>query len=183
MPWPTIIAVFALVIYINFAEAETFLIPSEYRGEFVVFYDEPCGTPAEFSEGRRLYRFSSDGVLITQHSENDGYFNRRFFMTDGEGVLHEIPKFGRQDYETEKKEWGTFTSVAKDDGLTKDTVGVFWAYGAETYHTSKKSISYIVSDYRRFEDTDAKVRFLERKRFTEKAVDFLMSCRNNGGFQ
>jgi hypothetical protein len=177
VPWPIIVGVFVFFIFINAAEAETFLIPGDYRGEIVVFYDEPCGQPPEFRDGRRLYRLSADGVLITQHSKNRGYFNRRFFSADGDIGLREIPQFGRQNFETEKEEWGKYTLRATKEELTKETVGVFWAYGSETYFASKNSITYIVSDYKTFEQNDQKSKRLERMRFTEKAVDLLRNCR------
>jgi hypothetical protein len=178
-PAPMIIAVFAFVIFVNTAEAESFLIPGHYRGEIVVFYNEPCGQPAEYLDGRRVYRLSADGVLITQHSENRGFFNRRFFLVDGDNIQREITHFGRQNFETEKEEWGKYTPRATDEELTKRTVGVFWAYGAETYNASRNSIAYIVSDYHSFDHTHDKERFLERKRFTAKALELLDRCRES----
>ena len=172
-----IVGTFLLFLFINTAEGETFLIPKDYRGEIVVFYAEPCGSPAKFENGRRVYELSPDGVLITQHTENKGYFNRRFYLVD-DGFREEIAQFGRQDFETEKKEWGKYTSHASAGELTKDTVGVFWAYGRETYFASGNSTGYIVSDYQIW-DRDAKSRLQEMKRSTERAVEQLERCRRD----
>jgi len=173
---PLIIGSFFLFLYIRTAEGETFLIPANYHGEIVVFYGEPCGEPSRNEDGRRLYALSAEGVLITQAAENDGYLNRKFYLVKEHGYREEIPEFGRQSFETEKKEWGNYTRATKQE-LTKDTVGVFREYGRETYYTSRNSIGYIVSDYR-WLDRDQRERHLERKSFTKKAAELLEQCRN-----
>lgn len=175
LPIPLIIGSFFLFLFIRTAEGETFVIPAAYRGEIVVFYAEPCGEPPRYEMGRRLYELSRDGVLITQETKNDGYLNRSFFIVAEDGSREEIPQFGRQNFETEKTEWGRYARATEND-LTKDTVGAFRAYGRETYLTSRNSIGYIVSDYRRFE-RDQKEKFLESKRFTAAAAELLERCR------
>ena len=178
LPLPLIVGSFFLFLWIRTAEAEAFIIPATYRGEIVVFYDEPCGNPAKFEQGMRLYEISPEGILVTKAPENDGYLNRRFYFVREDGTHQEIPQFGRQDFETEKAEWSKFTRATKPD-LTLDTVGAFWAYGRETYHISRNSIGYIISDYRLWE-RDAKSRFDERKKFTERAAELLEQCRRSG---
>jgi hypothetical protein len=175
LPLPLIIGSFFLFLYIRTAEGETFLIPADHRGEIVVFYGEPCGEPPRYENGRRLYALSPEGILITQATKNDGYLNRKFYQVPDEGYREEIPQFRRQDFDTEKKEWGTYTWVANKE-LTKENVGVFWAYGTKTYLTSRNSISYIVSDYH-FWERDPKIRSLEGERFAERAEILLKSCR------
>jgi hypothetical protein len=178
LPFALIIVSFFLFLYIRTAEGETFLIPANYRGEIVVFYDEPCGEPPIYEGGRRLYALSPEGVLITQATKNDGYLNRRFYLVREDEHRDAIPQFGWQDFDTEKKEWGTYNRATAEE-LTKETVGVFRTYGRETYYTSRNSIGYIVSDYRWF-DRDQKKTSLESKRFSEKAAEMLEKCRSTG---
>lgn len=177
LPFPLIIGSFLVSLFLRTAEAETFLIPSDYRGEVVVFYAEPCGEPPRYEGANRLYQLSSEGVLITQATKNDGYLNRKFYLLDQNGVRVGMPEFSRQDFETEKKEWGAYTHPARPE-LTKETVGAFWAYGRETYHASKNSIGYIIEDYRWW-DRDQKQRTVENDAFTAKAKDLLQKCRTS----
>lgn len=177
-PFALIIVSFFLFLYIRTAEGEMFLIPANHRGEIEVFYDEPCGEPPRYEGGRRLYALSPEGVLFTQATKNDGFLNRKFYLIGEDGHREAIPQFGRQNFETEKKERGMNTGVDRQE-LTKETVGVFWAYGRETYYTSRNSIGYIVSNYRWF-DRDQKETSLESKRFSEKAAEMLEKCRGTG---
>lgn len=175
VPIPLIIAMFFLSFYLNKAEAETFLIPGRYRGEIVVFYDETCGQDTLIEKGRRIYQLSKDGVLITKFKKNRGYLDQKFYLVDENENRTEIPNFLRQTFETEKKEWADFHSTPVEE-FTKETVGAFHSYGAETYLFSPKSFGFIISDYRYF-DMDSKDISLERKQFTETAVKLLKECR------
>lgn len=161
----------------NKAQPETFLIPNDFRGEIVVFYDENCGQPDVEENGRRIYQISKYGVLITRFTENNGFLDRKFYLVDGDGNKTEIPEFQRQNFETEKKEWRLFQR-SQVEGFTKETVGAFWAYGADTYRLSRNSLGYIVSDYHYFE-RDEKERSFDRKEFTRKADQLLKECRRS----
>ncbi len=175
VPIPLITAIFFLSIYLNKAESETFLIPTDYRGDIVIFYDEGCGQEPLIVKGRRIYQISNDGVLITKFKKNSGYLDQEFYLVDENENRTEIPKFGRQNFHTEKKVWGDFLSTPVEE-FTKETVGAFHSYGAETYFFSPKSFGFIISDYRYF-DRDSKDISLERKQFTETAVKLLKECR------
>jgi energy-coupling factor transporter transmembrane protein EcfT len=175
IPFPIAAFTFFISLFLNYAEAERFIIPADYRGEIVVFYGEPCGEPAIFEDGERIYRISGEGVLITQHEENDGYLNRSFFLVDENGGTRSIPQFQNQNFNAESSERVGLEKYLPTV-LTKETVGAFWAYGRETYHGSRNSIGYIVADYRYF-DRDARVRSLEGKNFPDRAVKLLNDCR------
>ncbi|MDM7922266.1 MAG: hypothetical protein QUS14_08185 [Pyrinomonadaceae bacterium] len=175
LPLPLIISSFFLFLYLRTAEGEDFVVPAAYQGEIVVFYNEPCGTPVHYERGRRIYEIPNEGVLITQGLKNEGYHDRKFYIRQSDGILDEIPIFGRQDFETEKKEWGTYTRATQPE-LTLDTVGAFWSHGRETYFLSRDSIGYTVSTYREF-SRDAKERAFEQKEFTGRAEALLIKCR------
>ena len=173
---PLIFFAFAFSMYINKADPETFLVPENYRGEIVVFYNEPCGQEPEIENGRRVYRLSENGILITKFGENDGFLDRKFYLIDAQGARTQIPLFLWQNFETEKKEMGAGTTSGHE--LTKETVGAFHSYGAETYHVSQNSRAYIISDYRYY-DRDQKERGRERKAFSETAELYLHGCRES----
>lgn len=171
---PIICASFAFWLGINRAEPETFLLPDGFRGEFVIFYDEPCGTDPKYIGGRRIYEIPKSGVLITKFSKDRGLLDRKFFFVSNDGSMREIPEFRRQDYETERKEWNLSHTTPVED-FTKETVGAFPAYGSNLIFVSKNLFGYFVDDYRRFERAE-KDHFQERKTFEQRAEDLLKSC-------
>lgn len=175
LPIPLILLSFFITFQLRKAEPETFLIPKDFRGSFVVFYKEPCGRPPVYRDGRRVYEISQEGVLITQFEENRGGLNQKFYLVDSETNEIEIPFFHRQNFETEKKEWSMFHQSPAED-FTKETVGVFWGYGLETFSISQDSFGFVISNYHYFEKEEKDV-WLERKQFIEKARITLRDCR------
>lgn len=173
---PIFFVSFFLSFYFHSAEAETFLIPRDYRGPMTVFLHEECGSEPEWEGGRRIYRIGVDGVAITQVKMNDGFLNRKFFLVDSEGDREEIPQFSRQNFETEEREWDEM-QAGRFAAVTKETVGIFHRYGATTYYTSEHSINLQVGDYR-YWDTDEKVRWSEIQSWESSAVSALMQCRS-----
>jgi len=175
LPLPLIALTFFLFFEITKADSETFLIPQDFRGEFVIFYNEPCGQQTVFENGRRIYQLPKSGVLITKFKENEGHLERKFYLTGDDQAV--IPEFHWQNFDSETQNRHLFHSTPSTK-LTKDSVGVFRTYGADTYRLSTNSFSYTVSNFRYFEK-DEKERFLERQQFTEKAGELLKECRQN----
>ncbi len=176
LPLLIIPASFFIAYQLSKAEPETFLIPSDLRGEIVVFYDEPCGQETKREAGRRIYEISNEGVLITKFKENRGFLDLKFYLVDESGNRTEIPYFHRQKFETEQREWNISRSSPVSE-FTRESVGVFLAYGTETYSLSRNSLGYIISDYHYFE-RDEKERWLEGKHFAKTAGKLLSDCRD-----
>ena len=171
---------FASSIYLSSAEPETFLIPNNYRGQIVVFHDEPCGSELVYENGRRLYEIGNDeDVLITKFKKNRGYLDRKFFYVNEYRERSQIPEFQKQNFETEKKEWSLYSHPIPVDLFTRDTLGAFWAYGTETYGISRNSIAYRVWSYNDLERDD-KIRWSENKEFGKEADLILLFCRESG---
>ena len=175
LPLPIIVLSFLLAFEISKAEPETFLIPKDLRGEIVIFYDESCGQSPIYENGGRIYKIPESGVLVTQFKKNRGYLDRKFYLVDENGNRIEIPQFHWQDFETEKRNQSYFPQTA-DGELTRETVGAFWAYGAETHLISKNSIAYIIENFQYYEK-DSKERWIEGKKFTETADKLFQECR------
>lgn len=169
-------ASFMISLQIRKAEPETFLIPDGFRGEFVIFYDEPCGSPPKYVDGRRIYEIPESGVLVTAFDKNKGYLDRKFFFVTNEGTMREFPEFHRQNYETERKEWHLYQRTPAED-FTRETVGAFSSYGSTLVFESRNLFGYIVADYRRFEEPE-KDRFEQRKQFEQNAKRLLKLCRS-----
>lgn len=165
-----------LSFYLNMGESETFLVPQNYRGPISVFLDEDCGVEPSWEASRRVYSISSTGVLITKFRKNEGYLDQKFFLVDDDGNRKEIPKFYWQKFETESEYW-VQTRGSNTGSLTKDTVGIFHWYGAETYYASNKSINLLVDDYKVF-DVDEKTSWLGRQEWVKSAVEQLKQCRS-----
>ena len=86
------------------AESETYLIPSDYTGEIQVIFNQngipikykneyghdttytsKIGQPVKYENGRRLYEIPSNGILLTQFKNNDGFINREYYSVNGLG--------------------------------------------------------------------------------------------------
>lgn len=170
---------FAASIYLSSAKPETFLIPDQYRGQIVVFFDEPCGSEEVEENGRRVYVIGADGILITKAPIKSGYIDRKFFYIKDNGERTAMPAFQRQNFETEKKEWNMYKHPVPVESFTLDTVGAFWGYGTETYGLSRNSFAYYVWSYNDFVNAP-KVKRIEIAEFTKKAGQRLNSCREFG---
>lgn len=169
-------ASFMISTQIRKAEPETFLIPDRFRGEFVIFYDEPCGSPPKYVDGRRVYEIPESGVLVTAFDKNKGYLDRKFFFVSNDGITREFPEFHRQNYETERKEWNLYRQTPVEE-LTKETVGAFWSFGSTLVIESRNLFGYLVADYHYFELPE-KERFQKRNQFEQNAKSILKICRS-----
>lgn len=165
---------FMISLQIRKAEPETFLIPDGFRGELVVFYDEPCGSAPKRVDGRRIYEIPESGVLVTAFDKNKGYLDRKFFFVSNDGTMREFPEFHRQNYETERKEWHLHQRTPAE-GFTRETVGAFWSYGSTLGFESRNLFGYIVADYHYFELPE-KERFQKKKQFEQNAKEILRTC-------
>lgn len=63
-------------------EDSIYLIPSGYRGECIIVWDQPNGTVPEYEDDWRVYRAPQTGVLYTQMSENTGTLKFKYFYLD-----------------------------------------------------------------------------------------------------
>lgn len=176
LPFPIVSGTFLLSIWLNTGPPELYRLPYDFRGEFVVYFDEPCGIDPVYEASTLIYAIPPSGILITRSKMPSGYLNHRFERVDPNGVAIAIPEFRRQDFDTEQKEWSRFQSMPAED-FSKDTVGVFWSYGSETHRVSARSRSWRVLSYRDFEK-DPKEQWLESKRLAEEAEATLRNCRS-----
>jgi len=71
--------------YYNRPEAETYLIPNDFKGEFRVVYGEKNGQNPPMENGRRLLKVPANGVLVIQPEFKDGKVDQQFFLVDRKG--------------------------------------------------------------------------------------------------
>lgn len=167
--FPVILAAFGLFFLIlPKAEPETFFIPQNFRGQFEVIFDEPCGQSLNYENGRRIYRIPDGGVLITNAKQTMGVIDRKFYLKDDAGGETELPEFHWSKFEREKDDW--HWSFSKTN-LSKDLVGIFWAY--------QNNFSFIVSDYEALEQENKSTKAEKQKLFQNTADSLLKECRKN----
>lgn len=75
----------ALFLWIyNYSKPKVFLIPKGYNGVLRVVYEEPCGSEILKQDGKEIYVFPENGLLILRN-EFDGIINHTFYYVDKEG--------------------------------------------------------------------------------------------------
>jgi len=77
-------------------EKETYLLPNDFKGIILVFFNQSDGAPAEYEDSARLYKIPKSGLLKTQHKQNGGCAsdNRiQFFYLDSIGNRKPIKYF------------------------------------------------------------------------------------------
>jgi hypothetical protein len=167
VPLPIILAGFLFFYFLlPKAEPEMFLIPQNLRGEIVVIFDENCGQHLDYENGRRIYRFPDSGVLITKSKKTMGVIDRKFYLVDENGNRIKLPEFHWNNFEEEQKDWHWLFSSTK---LSKDSLGVFWAY--------RNELGFVISNYKSVETTTKENREENVKQFHDTKDFLLTQCR------
>jgi hypothetical protein len=147
-------------------EFETFLIPQDFRGKFVIFFEETCGTDVKYVGGRRIYEIPNDGVLTTKFKREAGYIADEFYLVDNQGGKVLLPELDTRDFNFN----GRLTKT--DNEPPRDKLAVF----RTNFDTVLgKTYAYTVSTYQEVEDN-----FSDNKHYIEfkdKAEKKLRECR------
>lgn len=138
LPLPIIALTFSIVIEMNRAESETYLIPEDFRGVFQIHLDSPCASAPTFENGRRLYVIPADGILHTSFGDNFGVQDKRYYLVDANGNRTELTKFNWSNLEDEKRSWRWLFSNPPNE----TSVGVHHSY--TNFHLTN---SAIVADF------------------------------------
>ncbi len=77
--------------FIRSSPPVTFLIPAGFQGNLRVVYEEPCGVQTEVENGRQLFQFPANGVLLLQKkSELLDTKDADYFFVDANGSRKKI---------------------------------------------------------------------------------------------
>jgi len=76
--------------YFTGPEKETYLIPSDFEGEFRVIYGEKCGINPPFENDRRVLNIPDNGILIIQPKFEAGTIDHEYFLVDNKGNRKKI---------------------------------------------------------------------------------------------
>jgi hypothetical protein len=69
----------------DLCEKETYLLPKDFKGIIIVFFDQEDGSPCEYEGEARLYKIPPSGLLKSQFRKNGGCMTDhriRFFYPD-----------------------------------------------------------------------------------------------------
>jgi hypothetical protein len=165
------IGLLALLIFIGYQlnkmEPETLLIPNDFRGSFVVYFEESCGTDAEYQNGRRVYRIPQDGILITKFKRDSGIIDDEFYLIDAENNKTLLPKLDTRDFNFE----GRLTKTENEP--PRDKLGVFRNTNFAT--SSAKARGYVTASYQELKNEFSDDKYYIE--FEKKAEKKLRQCR------
>jgi hypothetical protein len=171
IPIPIIMASFCLFyLLLPRAEPETFLIPQNFRGQFEVIFNEPCGQTILYENDRRIYKIPENGVLITDAKPTFGVINRKFYLVDENNNQTRLLEFHWHKFTEEKGDWHWTFSSPK---LSKTLVG-FIKEPANLNH-----LIFTVSDYESLEKESQETREERQKSFQNRIGFLLKECRQN----
>lgn len=165
IPFIVIPVIFFTLMELNRADPEIYLIPADFRGQFYLVLNEPCGMPLESEKGARVYRIPPDGIVITRSPFNAGVQNKQFFLVDASGNRSALPQFSYSTFEEEKDRW-----FGKTSSLSPMTVGIFYGYSQRESFIVADFLS--INEYRR-----------ENQQAGERGKDLegkLQKCRTDG---
>lgn len=86
-----IFAIMSLLLGCQSADHEIIIVPKNYEGYIVIIYDQKNGIEKQYIGRSRLYNIPSDGVLLTQFSNNPGWSALPKFYIDSMSGNNEIP--------------------------------------------------------------------------------------------
>lgn len=167
LPLPIIcFSFFLFYLLLPKAESESFLIAQNFRGQLEIVFGEPCGQSINYEKGRRIYHIPDSGILIINAKQMMGAIDRKFHLVDENGNKTKLPEFHWSEFEKEKNDLHWMFSNTK---LSKDLVGVFWAY--------TNRFSFVISNYSSIEEQNRETIEKSRKTFGENVETALKKCR------
>jgi len=153
---------------LNKMEAETYLIPNDFRGKFVIYFEESCGTDVEYENGKRIYRIPNDGVLITKFKREFGIVDDEFYLIDSHGNKTLLPKSDTRDFNFN----GRLNKTDSEPPRYRLSV-----FSSNFTSVRGKGRSYSVASYQKLEDKFSGYKYYTE--FEKLAEGKLQDCREN----
>ena len=115
----------SLLISCKKGEPSIYLIPDGYKGAVEIVYDQDgssiiyknksggetsytkqSGKEARYEGGSRVYEIPDSGILLTQHNENHGSYERAYFYVDNNGNRKKLKPISHSDIQSNNvKDW------------------------------------------------------------------------------
>ena len=115
---------------------EIFLIPSGYRGQVKVIFNEPCGQKEAYEGKKRLYIIPESGVLITQFKQELGIINQEFYYVDAKGNRTPIPEMEMADFNQDD------STKHFPNEPPRDKLGMFFGFTGGSESTGEKKYEF-----------------------------------------
>ena len=84
-------ATFLFLMAYNYTSPKIFLIPKNYNGKLRIVYEEKCGQKIRKENGKEIFEFYKNGILILSEKFN-GNINHKYYFVDSKGIKTEIPQ-------------------------------------------------------------------------------------------
>lgn len=84
-------ATFLFLMAYNYTSPKIFLIPKNYNGKLRIVYEEKCGQKLRTEDGKEIFEFPKNGILILSEKFN-GNINHKYYFVDSKGINTEIPQ-------------------------------------------------------------------------------------------
>lgn len=75
----------------NYTSPKIFLFPKNYIGKLRIVYEEKCGQKIRKENGKEIFEFYKNGILILSEKFN-GNINHKYYFVDSKGIKTEIPQ-------------------------------------------------------------------------------------------
>lgn len=128
-------------------EPETYLIPDGFKGKVNIIFNQPNGSPVLYENGRRVYVIPSNGILLTQFKNEDGFVNHEYYYVGSAGTREKLQIFDNEQ-ETKENSFGVFR--AGTTGIYGNSSNLKSLRYKEFYIVNKDSLdNYFKLDYQR----------------------------------
>ena len=136
-------ATYLFLLAYNYTSPKTFLIPADYEGTIRIVYEEKCGITPTKENGRQIFQFPENGILIL-NKKFDGGINNEYYLVDNNSKRTKISE--TLDFKDRTKKLpliqvggaGTLGGNDQDKGITYSD---FYLYNKDTTSTDNYKLS------------------------------------------
>lgn len=152
--------------YLSRPEPETFLIPSNFEGNFKVVYGENCGIKPPTENGRRILKIPANGILIVQPEFESGVIDHEYYFLD---------KYGKR---TKIKDYENYSNGTKNiPGIRLGGTGVIDGEMPNGGTSSESPLAIHYTSFKIFQDTLNKFDFKKERKLDSLLTAVVEECR------
>lgn len=151
----------------NYTSPKEFLIPEKFSGPLRIVYEEKCGKELKKENGKEIFKFPTNGILILS-SKFDGGINHKYFFVDKKGNKKEIPEADIDGKNLKFPNVSIGGAGTMSNGEIK--IGV-------NSSDDKNNIKY--SDFFVHKNQELDFDFKEEQKFNDLTIATVNNCRKN----